>query len=205
MSKPIIAVDVDDVLSASVPGFTAYSNKRWDLNLTVDQYDEDWAKFWGIPYEEALARAAELHESDMFGSFAHFEEALPVLKKLKEKYDLIVLTSRRLSIKPATTEWIDRHFSGIFSAVHFAGFYDDTKNLHESLKKTKGDLCRQLGADYLVDDQPKHCLAASTCGVQSLLFGNYGWNKIAADEAEAKNITIVHTWDDVARYFDAKS
>jgi len=204
MSKQTIAVDVDDVLSASVPGFTAYSNKRWNMDLTVDQYDEDWAKFWGIPYEEALVRAAELHESDMFGMFEHFKEAIPVLQKLKEQYDLIVLTSRRLSIKPLTTEWLDRHFPDIFSAVHFAGFYDDTKNLRESLKKSKGDLCQQLGADYLIDDQLKHCIAAADCGVQSLLFGNYGWNKLPAKEAKAKNITVVHTWDDVARYFDAK-
>lgn len=56
-----IAVDLDDVLSASVPGFVAYSNKRWGTTLTLDDYDEDCAAIAGHPYAARVV-----------GQIAHF-------------------------------------------------------------------------------------------------------------------------------------
>lgn len=36
MSKKVIAVDLDDVLSASAPAYVKFSNERWETNLTVE-------------------------------------------------------------------------------------------------------------------------------------------------------------------------
>ncbi|HJQ08525.1 MAG TPA: hypothetical protein VJ836_03545 [Candidatus Saccharimonadales bacterium] len=40
--RRIIAVDIDDVLSASAEGFVVFSNKQWGTRLTLDDYTEDW-------------------------------------------------------------------------------------------------------------------------------------------------------------------
>jgi hypothetical protein len=50
--QQVIGIDIDDVLSRSAEGFTAYSDKRWGNGHKIEQYDEDWAKFWGVPAEE---------------------------------------------------------------------------------------------------------------------------------------------------------
>lgn len=204
MSKPIIAVDIDDVLSASAAGLTAYSNKRWGLDLRAEDYDENWAKFWGVSLGVAKEMAHEVHERDIFKNFAHFEQAIPVLRALKEKYELIVVTSRRINLKTSTASWLERNFSDIFSAVHHAGFYDNPHDPLAGLTKNKAMICNELGVDYLIDDQLKHCLAVADCGKGALLFGDYNWNRIDVAEVQSKNITIVHTWADVKEYFDGK-
>ncbi len=205
MSKRVIAVDIDDVLSASAVGFAKFSNERWGSSLTADDYDEDWSKFWGVPLEEGIKRAGELHDAGLFGSYDTIGQALLVLQSLKGRYDLIVVTSRRQRIKPETDAWLAWNFPGIFSAVHYAGFYDRDKqtDVRKALVQHKAALCWELGVDYLVDDQLKHCLGAAECGVGALLFGNYRWNRVA--EKLPAGVTEVHNWNEVKDYFDSKS
>ena len=40
-------------------------------------------------------------------------------------------------------------------------------------KLTKGMLAKEIKADYLIDDQLKHCSAAAELGIPALLFGVY--------------------------------
>ena len=51
MTKKVIAVDIDDVLAESARNLVEYSNKSWGTNITVDDYDEDWAKLWQVDYK----------------------------------------------------------------------------------------------------------------------------------------------------------
>ena len=39
VTKPVIAVDIDDVLSDTVPAFLAFTNKKWGLNVTAQDYN----------------------------------------------------------------------------------------------------------------------------------------------------------------------
>lgn len=150
MTQQTIAIDIDDVLAASAQGFADYSNERWGLSLAAQDYDEDYAKPWGITREEAIKRAEEYHAS------------------------------------------------GIFSGIHFVGMWD-SNNVNDALKMTKTEVCRQIGADYLVDDQIKHCVSAAEAGIQTLLFGDYAWNKLDTIPA---NLTKVKDWQEVKAYFD---
>jgi 5'(3')-deoxyribonucleotidase len=40
MAKPVIAVDIDDVLSHSARAVAEYSNERWGYSLTEDDFKE---------------------------------------------------------------------------------------------------------------------------------------------------------------------
>lgn len=176
--KSIIAIDVDDVLAKTSHGFIKFSNKTWGHNLTIDDYDEDWAKAWGTSVEVARVRADELHASSMITKLSYFPEALPVLTKLKERYRLVVATSRRASISTVSEGWLQRHYPDIFDGVFFSGIYDGKLGRHEDhIARTKNDLLVEIDADYLIDDQLKHCFAAGEHGIEAVLFGNYSWNK----------------------------
>jgi uncharacterized HAD superfamily protein len=196
--RQVIGIDIDDVLSRSAEGFTVHSNRRWGEGHIVERYDEDWAKFWGIPREEAQKRANEMHTSGVFGNYSPYTQAVPVLKQLAQNYTLIVVTSRRSLIKPETDRWLERYFTGVFQAIHYAGIYDSNAQIHHMLKQTKAELCRDLGVDYLIDDQLKHCVAASEIGINALLFGDYSWNK--ADQLP-EGVTRVKDWASVGQYF----
>lgn len=197
--RPTIAIDIDDVLADNAKGFVAFSNQRWGTTLSVDDYDEHWAKLWQVDNEETESRANEFHNSGAFSTYNHSPSVRLVLEKLKKDYNLIVITSRRLQTKAETTLWINQHYPGISDDdhIHFAGIWDAISDL--SISRTKGELSRELGANYIIDDQLKHCLAAATLGIQALLFGDYPWNNIANLPS---NVQRVEDWPGVLRYFN---
>lgn len=198
MSKPVIAVDVDDVLAANAAGFLAFSNERWGTQLTIDDYSEHWTDMWQVDHDEAERRSAIFHASGAVRHFAHDLSAEKVLRKLAQSYTLVVITSRRLSIEKDTLAWLDEHFKGVFDKIHFAGIWD-TEDTREARKQTKRDLCEKLGVQYLIDDHPKHCFAVADAGMTGLLFGAYKWNEHTGELP--KNVVRVQDWQAVAEYF----
>jgi len=198
-ARPIIAVDIDDVLADHAAGFVEFSNKRWDTHLTVDDYDEHWAHMWQIDNDETEIRAKEFHESGTVGGYDHKSHALPVLDALSERFKLIIITSRRAQVEKETRAWLAERYPGIFSEVHFSGIWDTIEE--GTHLATKADVCRSLGVDYLIDDQVKHCVAAAECGTKSLLFGDYAWNRTAE---LADGVTRVKDWNMVKRYFEGR-
>lgn len=202
MPRKKIGVDIDDVLSRSAEGFAGFSNQHWGKKHQAEDYTEDWAAFWNVSLEEALRRVEEVYASGLFGKFLHFEAALSALHQLAQKYELIVITSRQTTAKADTDEWVRQHFPNIFSAVHYAGIWDADADPYHLLKQTKAELCRDLGVHYLIDDQPKHCIAAAEGGIDALLFGDYGWNRSVTLPT---GVTRVKDWRSVVDYFNEQS
>jgi uncharacterized HAD superfamily protein len=203
-TKPIIAVDIDDVLAANAKGFTDYSNKKWGTNLYPDDYTEHWAQMWKIDKKEAEERAQTIHAnvSEIISGYHHDAEAKSVLTKLKEDFKLVIVTSRRRVIQKDTIEWINKYYPGIFDEIHFAGIWDDkNKDLDVRMKATKTELLVQISADYLIDDQPKHCFAAADAGIKTVLLGDYRWNR---DITVRPNVVRAKTWQKVLEYFNEK-
>jgi 5'(3')-deoxyribonucleotidase len=197
-SKQTIAIDIDDVLAANAPAFVAFSNERWGTNLTVDDYVEHWGEFWKVDADELHRRSEIYHASGVIGRYEHAPEALPVLKHLATKYRLAIVTSRRAVVSEVTIEWIDRYYKGLFDEIRFAGFYDNQFGVHH----TKAEICRDLGAAYLIDDQLKHCLAAAEAGIDAVLFGEYGWNR---QDKLPPRVHRARDWQAVGKYFDDRA
>lgn len=201
--RKTIAVDVDDVLAAHAQAFVDFSNARWGTSLTVDDYSDDWAILWNLDRNNEAHRLeisdrASAFFADNTLSMPHDESAHDVLVRLKEKYDLIIVTARRQMIKGETLAWIQQKFPGVFEEdkIFFAGFYDTTQA--ESAHKNKGELLKALGADYLIDDQPKHCNGATEQGLQAILFGAYGWQE---KEPVHEGVIRLKNWHEVHEYF----
>ena len=201
MKQQTIAVDIDDVLSRSAEGFVAFSNERWGTELKPEDYREEWAVVWGVPLETALQRASELVAAGIEGGLEPHQPAMPVLGRLATKFNLVVVTSRRATSRPLTEGWLAHHFPNIFHEVHFVGAYDNSAadSVAQALAYTKGELCREIGANYLVDDQLKHCIGAAEAGIPSVLFGEYQWNR--SETPLPSDVTRVRDWDGVAEYF----
>ncbi|HSW99256.1 MAG TPA: hypothetical protein VLF71_05465 [Candidatus Saccharimonadales bacterium] len=195
--RKTIAVDIDDVLSKSAEGFIAFSNERWGMALKPEDYQEEWAVVWGVSLDEALERSIAFHASGAVGRYLPNEAAMPALKKLAKAYDLVAVTSRRKLLQPETDAWMERHFPGIFKELHYAGIWDDLqkKGVEGALKQTKAELCREIGAEYLVDDQIKHCVGAASAGIKALLFG------AGTGTAVPSGVTPVANWAAVKEYF----
>lgn len=195
-AKKTIAVDLDDVLSANAEGFVKFSNERWGTNLRPEDFHEDLITLWGVDLDTVGKRMLEYCEAEIVREYGYFAESLPILERLKKRYRLILVTSRRKVLMQATADWVNQYVPDIFESIHHAGIFDSLA--HGAHKLTKAEVLQDLEANYLIDDQLKHCVAAAKIGIPSLLFGEYEWNK-ATDLP--KNVTRVKNWADVAEYF----
>lgn len=197
--RQVIAVDIDDVLSTYGQSLIEFSNNKWNTKLTIDDIEEDWAKMWKIDHEDSSERADILHK-ELFINLKHNQEAKPVLTRLSKYYDLVITTSRQQKLLNDTQQWLNQYFPNIFKSVNFAGIYDKPYSFHRD-KQTKKELIKDVGADFLIDDQPKHCFSVAEEGKQGLLFGNYPWNQ--ASELPPR-VCRVNNWQEVERYFEER-
>jgi 5'(3')-deoxyribonucleotidase len=194
-----IAVDVDDVLAQSAKGLTAFSNQTWGTTLTPSDYDEHWANMWGVDIEEVKRRTQIFYDSKIVQTYLPMQGAVEVLHKLKSRFNLVILTSRGSAIREDTEDWVEKYYKGIFSEVHLSGIWDDIA-LHK-YEVTKTDICKQIGAEYLIDDQLKHCISANGAGISSILYGDYSWN----DMNDLPNgIFRAHSWNQIEEYFETR-
>ncbi|MCL2174103.1 hypothetical protein FWH58_02300 [Candidatus Saccharibacteria bacterium] len=199
--KSIIAVDIDDVLAQYTPSVVAFASAALNINIKLDDVTENWGSMFGLSQEEWIQYFQDFLKTQPFDNPATIVGAHAVLIKLKKKFDLVALTSRPVELRTVTLNWIEKHYRNIFSEVIFAGLWDEwlkDADLHDLAQRTKADILLEIGADCLIDDQPKHVNGAAKLGIKGLLFGDYGWNR---DTEIADNVTRVADWGGVADYF----
>ena len=195
-NRPTVAIDVDDVLAAHADAFISFSNRRYGTNFSIEDYHDDWPKLWGISHEEMEKRAKEFHTTQSVAKYQLIQEADNVILKLKESYRLFLVTARPKYNIESTYDWINRNFSGVFEDIHFVPIWEPNNTV------TKADICKQIGADFLIDDLPQHCNIAAQGGIKALLFGDYSWNR---NEEILNGVTRVKDWNEVLKYFNEKS
>ncbi len=194
-----IAVDIDDVIAGSTDQLRLEVNELVGSSLTKEDYSEP-GEYWG--YYERVWEAHGIEDKVTFESLntnmAKDQSHMPLLpgaafalSELSKNYKLLIVTSRDSAWENATKKWILSHFGDIFSDVLF------TLHRKDSNYKTKGDLCKQHGASWLIDDNVEHCASANDVGVTTLLFGEYGWHHVAPkDQIKCKD------WQAVLEYFN---
>ncbi|HVS58298.1 MAG TPA: hypothetical protein VHD60_00990 [Candidatus Saccharimonadales bacterium] len=196
MNKPIIAVDMDDVLAGHAEAFVAFSNATYGTRLTVEDYSDHWDKLWNVEREEIERRAAAFHAPGTTLQYRADQSAKHTLKKLKANFRLVIVTARSKGEVDITYQWINKHFVDVFSEVHFVPIWEINN------RTTKADICRQIGAQYLVDDLAQHCNTAAEAGITALLFGDYPWNR---GVAIAQGVRRVRGWQEVEEFFDGRN
>ena len=192
-SKPVIAVDIDDVLAEHIEAFLEFTNKNYDTNFIAEDYLEQWSVLWGISHDEVVERAIRFHIPETIGGFAVIEDAQYALNKLKVTHDLVVVTARPQSTIDSTLKWVELNFPNIFSDIHFVPIWDPGP------KATKAEICQRIGADYLIDDLVRHCNLAAETGIKAVLFNRINWKQ---PEKIHPDVIVVKNWQEVLEYFD---
>ncbi len=198
MSKLTIAIDIDDVLSDSTEAYRRRVNEVTGADLTPDHYRTE-GEYWGY-YERIWAQhGLEVDDEVLHHEMVDDQSRMPLVAgaefaigQLSSKYSLVIVTARDPSWESATRRWLDLHFGSIYSPdLYFSEAHKDEG------KKTKGQICKELGASWLIDDNVNHCKTATDEGVEAILFGKYGWHYDAP-----KELPRCETWFEVLEYFD---
>src|SRR5580765_2247628 len=113
MDKPIIAIDVDDVLTQGIESLRIEVNKRLGINLQPEHYsiageygsylDEVWQQH-GLAGRISLAQLSPQMETDQ-SHILPAKGAVSALHRLKTRHQLVVVTAREQSWKQATLVW----------------------------------------------------------------------------------------------------
>lgn len=170
--KPVIAVDVDDVLANFISALVLFHNHTYNTSLTPANFHSyDFHHVWGGTKEEANAKMDLFFESSYYYDVQPIPQAREALQILAQHFELHVVTARHNAIQESTRQFISTHYPNIFVEVHFGNMY-----MTDGTARKKSEICRAINAQLLIDDSLFHAMDCCNNGILSILFGNYAWN-----------------------------
>lgn len=226
--KPMIAVDLDEVLGAFIPQLVEFYNATYATALDASAAASDppgvassasttvsppvvpalsassfhsyhFASVWGGSDSEAQEKVAAFFASPWFADIPVLPGAQQTLQCLKSRFDFTVVTSRQHVIEPLTRRWLDEHFPGIFSGVFFGNHYGLANS---GAVKGKAEMCVAVRAVCLIDDSVTYSKQCSHVLQRVLLFGEYAWNRTPAGETLPPNVVRCVDWEEVRRQLE---
>jgi len=201
MNKPIIAVDIDDVIAESTEAFRKVVNSHAGIDLQPEDYRIEGP--YGDYYEEVWRAHGVVERIDKQALLdqMHYDQShIPLMPgaefaigQLQKRYEIVLVTARDEGWEKATRIWLHQQFGAEPPRIYFSDAH-----LKVDDRKTKGEICKEIGAKWMIDDNPEHCQSVLDHGVKAILFGEYGWHKnVPAGTVKCKD------WQAVLEYFDA--
>ena len=190
MKYHVIAIDCDDVLVGTAPLVINNYNETYGTHLELQDMYSNNSTQWNAYYATAIARVEAYLESDEYRTTVPFHDAIETVQTLAKHYELHMVTGRTQLLEAATTEMLQKYFPNLFKSLEFTG-------LHDGVRRSKSDVCRQLNVDLFIDDHLGHALPVAASGIDVLLFGEYPWSQTT--EPLPDNIRRVRDWNDVAQ------
>lgn len=186
-----IGIDFDDVVANSMHAILQLHNERYGSNYTLDHaISYRLEDVWGGTTEEAVKKIDEFFDTDQLITISPMAGSIKGLRALKSQgHELYIVTGRKSRDIKQTERWLEHHFKGVFSGIHYASFFA-MKESENPLKKV--DICKKLGIELMIDDNLPTALECATEGIKVFLF-DQNWNRTKLSEG----ITRVHSWDEI--------
>ena len=191
-----IAVDIDEVLAHFLPSLCSYHNSLYGTSLSSFHSYEFW-NVWGGDRDQATYKCFQFFASTWFTDIVPIKHAREVMEDLKERFHVrfVVVTSRQLDIAEETRAWLNKHFGALFADVQFGHHF--SKAGDERKGRTKVEMCSEIGAKVLIDDNLTYAKQCSQMLDVVYLFdfeNSYPYNKNMENESLAENIVRVDSW-----------
>jgi 5'(3')-deoxyribonucleotidase len=184
----VIAIDCDDVLVDSTKFLVEEYNRLYGTAVLLKDAHMTDNTQWEAESEEVHGRIDRIQLSDRYTSLVPTDETVKVIHTLATVYELHLITARAGVVAAVTQAMLDEYFTSCFTRVE-----------HVGQTKTKGEVCAEIGADVLIDDNVKHLLSALEHGVASAVwFGDYAWQ----DGTVPSNIIRCRDWSAVLEHID---
>lgn len=199
MSKPVIAVDIDEVLSPLHAPLLSHHNLAYGTNYV---YPDPEGRYYLEQFTGEDSATAEVKLKAFVDDPSFPEVVVPLpgavetIGHLKHDYSLVIVTARQLFYKDVTARFLQTHFPGVFADVHFIPHFAGAAL---SPAAAKVEIFRQAGAQFVIDDNLGTAAAAATAGMSAILFGDYHWNKV---KTLPTGVVRCKNWAAVQEYFD---
>lgn len=173
MKKIKIAIDLDDTLVPTV-----------DLLIKEMLKEKSFPAFRGyhsikdFSFEDEMALYRYIRKTINKQDISEFKPmpgSVLAIKKLAKEFELYLVTARTKNVKKHTRDWISHHFPKMFKKIIFGQYRKEG-----DFKKTKGQICKELGISLIVDDRIDYALDCYKHGVNAIVFDykdSYPWSK----------------------------
>lgn len=169
----VIAIDCDDVLIETTRFLVDAYNKEFGTYVTIEHAHKPNNVEWGTDDDElVLSRLAVFQQTEEYAELEPIAEAITAVKRLAKRHELHLITARNSSVEAVTIAMLDKYLTGCFTTTE-----------HVGKVRSKGEVCRRIGADILIDDNILYLLSAIENGLPpggALHFGHYPWNQLNA-------------------------
>ncbi|MDP3990406.1 MAG: hypothetical protein Q8Q01_04340 [archaeon] len=194
-----IAFDCDDVLAIFTGHLAREYNRRFGTRINWYEVVPSYDELMKVLGDNAEKNITQLYlDRDYILNMEPMDGAVNGMQSLVEMGVKPYVVTARVTCKYAyTVAWLQKNFGQeLFTEKNV--FYSGYREHHHS---TKGEQCRSLGVDYLVDDHPDHNRDAVKNGIKPILY-TQRWN-IRLD-AEKEGFIRVANWSGLLRFLKEK-
>lgn len=190
-----IAIDIDDVISSTVPNLLAFFKNHHDIHIDYDDF-HDYRLHQTSHFIEKNINQNRTHEmwNEFFDSkYAEDMEIIPwskenILKLKKEWYDITLITARWESLRPHTEKWLNKNIP----EINFKNIFFTWKCDWEWMKKS--EVCLKYSIWYMIEDNAENCIDLAKNWIKSYLITR-PWNKNV--DITDTNIKRVSSWQEI--------
>lgn len=180
--KPIISIDLDEVLSETFSFFIKTGEKHGLRPAQTNIYHSShWFDATQAETEKIITQCEDLlHEAEPLAN------AVEVVRHLAYHYELSVVTGRSEQRNWLSTDiFLDRYYRGCFSGVEFCE--------RESGIRPKSQIIREIGAFTHIDDLPEYVLEIAEAGIHVVYLNcRHPWQY----EIEHPLVTTIRHWNE---------
>lgn len=198
--KPVIAIDIDDVLIDTVTALFGYYNQTYGTRLAKTHYYSKDPVVHGVQdFAEAVKRFENYLSSKAFERLAPIQQAVISVKRLSRFYDFVAITSRPAFMQAMTEAWLNKYFRNI-QGVRFTHFILAVDKPSVGKRLTKVDVCKEINARYMIEDHLHHAIPVAAAGVRVFLI-DQPWNQT---NELPDNIERVMDWQSIEKLLGDK-
>lgn len=183
-----IGIDIDDVSLDFLPTFLEYCKTRNPPLEIINGMKGHIGEWFGLSREGFRKVHRDFTSTDFYDNMSLVEGFADAYPELINFSTSILITSRAEKRKKRTLNCYQKQIPGFNFPIYFSGEFHGG-NL------TKGNLCRELGVRYHIDDNPSYLDSCLRENVHVFLF-NRPWNEDYPDN-KTKNVTRVFGWEDI--------
>lgn len=188
-----IGVDLDGCLADYIGPFLDHYNHSRKTSFTKGDVTSHtlWECLSGTR-EEVLGDIQNFYTSAQFRELPVVFGSRDVVRELSREHELIVITFRpnhvsHVDVSELTRRWVYGHHPDRFADVVLTGGYEG--------KKSKAEICLELGVDCIIEDSVENAIDCASNGIPSTLL-DYPWNR---NDKLPKNVRRVDNWGGVIR------
>ena len=172
MSKPVIAIDIDDTLAPFLTVFTEYYNELYTPKIDLDVFvSTEFTNVFGGGKDECSKIVYDFFESQHITRIKPYNNTFEILSRLLIDFDLHVVTARHHESEEFTRQWINTYYPNIFTELHFGNHY----GTGSGAVRTKSEICKDINAIMLIDDNYDYIVDCLSNNIYGIFYGNYAW------------------------------